>query len=203
MIRVTTVERCTDLRFVGSFHCYPPSLPSDHGKCWISSFARLERTIGSTVSNYGMIKTRQERYIREGGRVILTHRSTRSAYSNILIRRIRSSLTFSKDRRSPSRSAILACTGISRLGVRTKGVRTGGWTYPHLGAFDFPFVAVAFVSPPFGLEEMENGGESEVLATLGRREQIAGLLQLLLLLWLRLLLNLLLLTLGLLLPGDL
>ena len=77
-------------------------------------------------------------------------------------------------------------------------------TYPHFSAFNFPFVAVAFVSPPFCLEEMKNRREGEVLTTLGRREQIAGLLQLLLLLlWLRLLLNLLLLTLGLLLPRDL
>jgi hypothetical protein len=52
---------------------------------------------------------------------------------------------------------------------------------------------------------VENGGKGEVLATLGRREQIAGLLQLLLLLllWLWLLLNLQLLALGLLLPRDL
>jgi hypothetical protein len=55
---------------------------------------------------------------------------------------------------------------------------------------------------------MENGGKGEVLATLGRREQIAGLLQLLLLLLLLLLrllllLNLLLLALCLLLPRDL
>jgi len=75
--------------------------------------------------------------------------------------------------------------------------------YPHLSAFDFPFITVAFVSPPFCLEEMENRREGEVLATLGRRKQIARLLQLLLLLLLWLLLNLLLLTLGLLLPRDL
>ena len=81
----------------------------------------------------------------------------------------------------------------------------GGRTkaYPHLSAFNLPFVTVAFVSPPFCLEEVKNGGEGEVLATLWRREQIARLLQLLLLLWLRLLLNLLLLALGLLLPRDL
>ena len=80
----------------------------------------------------------------------------------------------------------------------------GGQTraYPHLSAFNFPFITVAFVSPPFCLEEVENRREGEVLATLRRRKQIALLLQLLLL-WLRLLLNLLLLTLGLLLPGDL
>ena len=71
--------------------------------------------------------------------------------------------------------------------------------YPHLGAFDFPFITVAFVSSPFCLEEVKNRREGEVLATLGRRKQIARLLQLLLLL-LWLLLNLLLLTLGLLLP---
>ena len=74
--------------------------------------------------------------------------------------------------------------------------------YPHLGAFDFPFITVAFVSSPFCLEEVKNRREGEVLATLGRRKQIARLLQLLLLL-LWLLLNLLLLTLGLLLPRDL
>ena len=82
-----------------------------------------------------------------------------------------------------------------------------GRAYPHFSAFNFPFVTVAFVSPPFCLEEVENRGKGEILATLGRREQIARLLELLLLLllllWLRLLLNLLLLALGLLLPRDL
>jgi hypothetical protein len=140
-----------------------------------------------------------------GGSDNLTYRSTRSAYSNILIRRMRSSLTFSKDRRSPSRSAIRAYTKFSGLSIGTTyKYRDGGQTraYPHLCAFNFPLIAVAFVPPPFCLEKVKNRREGEVLAALRRRKQIALLLQLLLL-WLRLLLNLLLLTLGLLLPGDL
>lgn len=194
-----TVERQTDLRSAGSSHHYPPSLPSGRAKRWISPVARLERTIGSIASNWHNKDTSGG--TDTGRAVVLTHRSTRSAYSNILIRRMRSSLTFSKDRRSPSRSAILACHGNFKIGHQGEDGRTR--TYPHLSAFNFPFVSVALVSPPFCLEEVENRREGEVLATLGGREQISGLLQLLLLLWLRLLLNLLLLTLGLLLSRDL
>jgi len=37
-------------------------------------------------------------------------------------------------------------------------INDGGRTraYPHLSAFNFPFVTVAFVSSPFCLEEVEN-----------------------------------------------
>ena len=105
------VDECeTHLRFVGSSLRYPPSLPSGHGKHWTLSFARLGRTIGSIASSLDNEGTLEGK--TDVGRTRLTYRSTRSAYSNILIRRIRSSLTFSKDRRSPSRSAIRACTGV-------------------------------------------------------------------------------------------
>ena len=58
--------------------------------------------------------------------------------------------------------------GSLKIGRQDKSGRTR--TYPHLSAFNFPLVAVAFVSPPFRLKEVEDRRESEVLATLGRRE---------------------------------
>ena len=123
MIRIMIVKCKTHLRSVGSSHRYPLYLPSGHGRCWISSFGHLERTIGSIASSWDDKDTSE---VMDTGRaVILTYRSTRSAYSNILIRRMRSSFTFSKDRRSPSRSAILACTRVSRLCVGTEVVGQG------------------------------------------------------------------------------
>ena len=113
---INAEEYETHLRFVGSSLRYPPSLLSGHAKHWTWSFERLERTTGSIVSSLDNEGTLEGK--TDVGRTRLTYRSTRSAYSNILIRRIRSSLTFSKDRRSPSRSAIRACMGSSRLNIR-------------------------------------------------------------------------------------
>lgn len=64
---------------------------------------------------------------------------------------------------------------------------------PHLGSLNFPLIAVAFVSPPLGLQVMENAGEGEILAILWRWGRdvllglLLGLLRLLLGLWLLLL----------------
>ena len=116
----------THLRFVGSSLRCPPSLPSDHAKHWTLSFVRLERSIGSIVSSLDNEGTLEGK--TDVGRPRLTYRSTRSAYSNILIRRIRSSLTFSKDRRSPSRSAIRACTGSSRSSIRSANEDRCWWS---------------------------------------------------------------------------
>jgi len=44
--------------------------------------------------------------------------------------------------------------GSWRLSHQDEGGQTSA--YPHLSAFDFPFVTVAFVSPPFCLKEVEN-----------------------------------------------
>jgi len=46
---------------------------------------------------------------------------------------------------------------------------------PHFGTFYLPFVSVAFVSPPFCLEVVENTGERVVLAVLGWRRRNSGL----------------------------
>ena len=43
---------------------------------------------------------------------------------------------------------------------------TTGRPYPHLRTLDLPLVSVAFVSSPFGLEEVEDARERVVLAAL-------------------------------------
>lgn len=93
-----------------------------------------------------------------------THRSTRRAYSSILILRMRSSLTLSNERRSPSSSAMRACRVVS---VRRAHDVSQQRTHPHLSPLDLPLVSVSFIPPPFCLEEVKDAGEREVLAALG------------------------------------
>jgi hypothetical protein len=104
-----TGRRCTHPRYEEkSCHCFPPSEPirlfvAENEKiqswpetCWLAPAAKA-------VWN---CTTRQQSVLTESNEA---DRSMRNAYSSILIRRIRSSFTFSKDRRSPSSSAIRAC----------------------------------------------------------------------------------------------
>jgi hypothetical protein len=97
---------------------------------------------------------------------------------------MRSSFTFSKERRSPSSRAIRAWVQWIEIRDAKKGTETD----PHLGALDFPLIPVAFIFAPFSLEIVENAGKIPVLATLEGRRRDLVLLLLLLLLLLRVLL---------------
>lgn len=81
---------------------------------------------------------------------------------------------------------------IRRVRRECTGLR--GSTHPHFRSLDLPFVSVALIPSPFGLQKVENAGKREVLAILGWWRRWPALLALQMLLALLLLLILLLLA---------
>ncbi len=70
-----------------------------------------------------------------------------------------------------------ACRGVSGGDGRVQR----GTTHSHLSPLDLPFVSVAFVSAPFGLQEVQHAREREVLSALWGQRDFGGLGALLLL----------------------
>ena len=110
------------------------------------------------------------------------------------MRRMRSSFTLSKERRSPSSRAMRACS-VSR-DSQTRHEHQRRRTHPHLRPLDLPLVSVSFISPPLCLEKVQDARKREILTTLGRQWDFGRLWALLLLgPWLLALLQLVLLDL--------
>ena len=97
------------LHFLASYRCYLPPYVRNRPSVTVSQRASSAEQLAMMVG-LAALSCEPDTSGCTQGTTRYSYRSTRKAYSSILIRRMRSSFTLSKERRSPSSRAMRACS---------------------------------------------------------------------------------------------